>query len=1013
MLDDKRIYKYILKQKTLRKQGGKYMKEFSTLRILLLVLVVFSLVNVASAFKVREQLNPIEAKEFFADNLYISQTPLELNLVKNQLADSSKWDKFLAKHPSAIVFIDPRSGRPTTIVTPIPLIPGTGEGNSITLTDISRKVGYEVKSIGKEEVKAVALRFLGEYADILGIKTDEFGEVRLSLQSDYLWEVFIWRAVHGIPVRDSNVALGINHGNVTLFGVEKWGDINISLVPTISAERAVETAFHYIGGKVSGDEFIVKPHLEIIPVNPKNWAGAVGQGYQHHLVWAFTFRRPGFMNTWEFLVDAHTDQVLAFVDKNLYVQKKIVGMIYPVDNTGCPDTKGVAVQSGMPFTNTGLAAPNNYTDLGGTFEWSSGTVTTTLEGLYTRISDNCGSISESGQGDVDLGGTNGQHNCTVPSGHSAGDTFSSRSAAAEVTYVNRASRGWLNYSWLDNQLTANVNINNTCNAFWNGSTINFYRSGSGCGNTGEIAAVFDHEWSHGIDDNDTNGNVSNPGEVFADIVANNRLHTSCTGNGFFLTLNRGCGQWVCPSNSNITGYNCSGYNTAACCTSCSGVRDQDYAKHADNTPHTPANFICAYCGSGQGPCGKEVHCENAPAAEAVWDIAARDLQSAPFNMDTQTAFETAFRLILLGSGSVTDWYSCTCPSTSSGCGTNNGYMRFLTADADDGNINNGTPHMTAIYAAFNRHGIACATPTPTNQGCSGGPTAAPTVTGTPGDFLVSLSWTSVSGASSYYVFRTENTGSCDFGRVKLATVTGTTYTDNAVQNGVTYYYQVQAVGSSSACFGPLSACISVTPGAPSCTPPVFNGVQSVSDVNACTASGIQITWQTPSSWGQGATSGTFDVRRYTTSGCGGTYTTVATGLSASTTSYTDTTATAGTTYYYQVVAINNCSPPMSSTGTTSCSSGIVDNVDNTPCPAVGDNLNVAKSGTNANLTWSAVSCSDLANYRVYGSTTYDAPFPSGWTAIGNPTTTSYNDALTSSYIAYKVATVDACGNASN
>ena len=56
----------------------------------------------------------------------------------------------------------------------------------------------------------------------------------------------------------------------------------------------------------------------------------------------------------------------------------------------------------------------------------------------------------------------------------------------------------------------NVNLNQTCNAFYsttNGS-INFYRSGGGCRNTGEIAAVFDHEWGHGLDDNDTGGNLS-------------------------------------------------------------------------------------------------------------------------------------------------------------------------------------------------------------------------------------------------------------------------------------------------------------------------------------------------------------------------------------------------------------------------------------------------------------------------------------------------------------------------
>ena len=77
-----------------------------------------------------------------------------------------------------------------------------------------------------------------------------------------------------------------------------------------------------------------------------------------------------------------------------------------------------------------------------------------------------------------------------------------------------------------------MNIVSTCNAFWNGSTVNFYRSGGGCRNTGEIAAVFDHEWGHGMDDNDTGGGLSNSSEGYADIAAIYRLQASCVGHGF-------------------------------------------------------------------------------------------------------------------------------------------------------------------------------------------------------------------------------------------------------------------------------------------------------------------------------------------------------------------------------------------------------------------------------------------------------------------------------------------------
>jgi hypothetical protein len=152
--------------------------------------------------------------------------------------------------------------------------------------------------------------------------------------------------------------------------------------------------------------------------------------------------------------------------------------------------------------------------------------------------------------------------------------------------------------------------------------------------------------------------------VFGDALASMKLHNSCIGRGFYWTMNRGCGQWTnCPSNPGTSyGYNCNGYGD--CCLSCTGVREIDYALHATSTPHTSANFNCVRCNSGIGPCGKEVHCESAPASEAIWDLAARDLQSAPFYYDKQTAFMVSTRLAFIGSGNITNWYTCSCPNTS-------------------------------------------------------------------------------------------------------------------------------------------------------------------------------------------------------------------------------------------------------------------------------------------------------------------------------------------------------------
>ena len=137
------------------------------------------------------------------------------------------------------------------------------------------------------------------------------------------------------------------------------------------------------------------------------------------------------------------------------------------------------------------------------------------------------------------------------------------------------------------------------------------------------------------------------------------------------------------------------------------------------------SITCTHCGASSGPCGRQVHCAAAPIRQAAWDLAARDLQAAPFSFDSQTAFIIANKLFYQGSGNITSWHNCNCAAgTSDGCGATNAYMQWLMADDDNGNLADGTPHMTAIFNAFNRHGIACTTPTAVNSGCAGGPTTA-------------------------------------------------------------------------------------------------------------------------------------------------------------------------------------------------------------------------------------------------------------------------------------------------
>lgn len=138
------------------------------------------------------------------------------------------------------------------------------------------------------------------------------------------------------------------------------------------------------------------------------------------------------------------------------------------------------------------------------------------------------------------------------------------------------------------------------------------------------------------------------------------------------------------------------------------------------------------------------------------------------------------------------------------------YLHLRLLD-DNGNINDGTPHMQAIFHAFNDQEIACNTPAVQDSGCSGTPNVAPDVTVTPSDTVAIVSWKSVPGATKYQVFRSEGIKKCGQGKVRLTTTTSLQFTDTGLMNGREYYYIVIPKGPNDSCFGPASPCSAVIP----------------------------------------------------------------------------------------------------------------------------------------------------------------------------------------------------------
>jgi hypothetical protein len=719
------------------------------------------------------------------DNLYQQPKDLPAQAYANAQAD---LDALGVRADSG--FVDRRGGRWANLLLSEPLLPGSGKGNGLSWAGLNRKAPKSDNEMAQAATQAFR-GYLNANSHPLRVDLGELpgaGKVTVYENSSKI-HIHMPRTFEGVRVRGSYLKATINHGNLVLFGTENWGDIKTRTQPDVALDAARQNLQAYIDPYPVDGEW-GKAELMLVPVvDGRNLNSVeVGKGFAYRLAWAIRPAFDGDMRRFEALVDAHSGQLLSFEDTNHYAEVK--GGVLPVTNDGIvPD--GVE-QAGWPMPYAD--ATGGTTDTGGNID-TSGSVTTDFYGPYVNINDNCGSSSLTSSSGVLDWGTSGGTDCTTPGFGGAGNTHASRTGFYELNKVIEMGRGQLpGNSWLQQRLTSNMNINNTCNAFWNG-TVNFYRSGGGCSNTGEIAGIFDHEWGHGMDANDATPGIASPsGEGIADIYTALRLNDSCIGRNFRSS-------------------NCS------TCQSCTGVRDIDYMKKKTGSPST---FSWA-----NSNCGSSVHCKGHVYSEAVWSLWKRELPTL-YGYDDNTAHEIVNRLTYIAAGNTGTWYSGT--PDSGGCAADSGYMNFLAADDDDGDLTNGTPHMQAIFNAFDTQEIACNTPTVQDGGCSGVPTAAPTVTGTASNQATSLSWTSVAGADSYEVFRTEGVFGCDFGKVKLGSTTGNLWNDTGLQNGREYYYVVIPKGSADACFGPASSCTTVQPAA-------GPGVKLITSVASSTLSG--------------------------------------------------------------------------------------------------------------------------------------------------------------------------------
>ena len=742
---------------------------------LLFGLTAFAPLASALAQTPPEPAGPFAALTKIDERFRLRTALAPLSEVRGQMASDfdRAWNRFQLDHGDWNAFLDARSG-----------LLESAEGPGIPWLQAARS------PVRLADLEGVARRFLADRPHLFATdgKDLRLSEGRSGKASDALWLVDFDVMRGDLPVEGARIVFRIGHGNLIQMGAERLPAPDAQAPPVrITREQAYATLEDYVGGfDRAVDRLVDRGSLHLLPVALRDDRFAQGfafaRGYGLETVWQLSFRRKGELGTWRIRVNATTGEVVEFLNTDLDAGA--------TGGVASDSAAGTEVLRPMPFTDLGGGQTTNSA---GTYTYSGSPVTSTFNGRFVGIAETCGGIlmSSNAAGDLPFG-TTSAGNCETPGYGGLGNTRAARTSFYHVNRGKDIARGWLpGNAWLNNQLVVSVNNQGACNGYWNGSRIQLFNAIPGaCGASGEEPGFILHELGHGIDQNDGTGLDLGSTEAYADVTAALTLHNSCVAPGFRAA-------------------NCDSYGDP--CTSCTGLRDIDWGKHVSGVPHTVANYIQPRCGTGgSGLCGGEPHCEASVPTQAIWDLANRDLSGPGGN----AAWNVTERLWYLSRSTATAAFTCDTSGptyTSNGCNVGSWWKTLRAMDDDDGNLANGTPHSCQLFAAFNRHGIACATDPGANvcfRACT--PPAPPQVDLADGDKTTTVTWPTSGSGLVYDVFRNEI--GCDAGFAKIADNLGsTTFADGAVADSATYFYQVVAhpVGNE-ACHSAPSPCTSNT-----------------------------------------------------------------------------------------------------------------------------------------------------------------------------------------------------------
>ncbi|MDI9411144.1 MAG: hypothetical protein QM519_06375, partial [Bacteroidia bacterium] len=311
------------------------------------------------------------------------------------------------------------------------------------------------------------------------------------------------------------------------------------------------------------------------------------------------------------------------------------------------DACAVEATAPLQYAGVSIGATSVFADVNGNFvipgQTGSVTITSTLAGKYFKVFNAANANSTPTATATGAVGTplNTMFNADnlAEAARAEVNAYRQANIVRDFALANNPS-----YPTIANQLNfaINVQVSGSCNAFYNGTSINFYPAAGGCNNTA-FSTVVHHEFGHHM-------------------VASGGSGQGAYGEGM-----SDCMSLLISDDPRL------GLGFQACNT---GIRN------ADNT--------CTYSATGCSSCGSAIHSCGQLISGCVWDT--REALGAKYGSAAGLA-----RTSLLCVNSVPLHTGTTIAGDIT--------IDFLTLDDNNSDIADGTPNYQEINGAFTLHGL--------------------------------------------------------------------------------------------------------------------------------------------------------------------------------------------------------------------------------------------------------------------------------------------------------------------